>query len=174
MLRRGSLPRSVLLHCGPVRSAPESCFRSAPESCSNFLYVFKAARNGPLTPPPGRASGPPLSLGPDAQTARRLACNSGVGPRRRQGEGRCWVEVDLVGSRTGTARATWLSCRAGPQRAFRLSVPGAAARMVSEPPPPPSRALRVASDGRKPAALDGGASATLSGQRSSGRPVACP
>ena len=31
-------------------------------SCSNFLYVFKAARNGPLTPPPGRELGPPLSL----------------------------------------------------------------------------------------------------------------
>jgi hypothetical protein len=28
----------------------------SPGSWSNFLYVFKAARNGPLTPPPGRAS----------------------------------------------------------------------------------------------------------------------
>jgi hypothetical protein len=30
--------------------------------CSQLLYVFKAARNGPLTPPHGRASGPPLAL----------------------------------------------------------------------------------------------------------------
>jgi hypothetical protein len=30
----------------------------------NFLYVFKAARNGPLTPPPGRVPGPPLALWP--------------------------------------------------------------------------------------------------------------
>jgi hypothetical protein len=40
--------------------------------------------------------------------------------------------------------------------------------------PPPSRALRVASDGHNPAALDLGASASLSGRGSLGRPVACP
>lgn len=37
--------------------------------------------------------------------------------------------------------------------------------MVSRVAPPPSRALCVACDGHKPAALDGGGSATLSGQR---------
>ena len=33
-----------------------------PACCENFLYVFKAARNGPHAPPPGRAPAAPLSL----------------------------------------------------------------------------------------------------------------
>jgi hypothetical protein len=40
----------------------------------SFFSVVKAARNGPLTPPPGRVAGPPLALWPDHANARRLAC----------------------------------------------------------------------------------------------------
>ena len=36
-----------------------------PESCSNFLYVFKAALNGPLTPPTGHELGPAAVLWPE-------------------------------------------------------------------------------------------------------------
>lgn len=56
-----------------------------PESCSKFLYVFKAARNGPLTPPTRASCPPPGKPGGGGHAiARRLACRADdYGPQMR-------------------------------------------------------------------------------------------
>ena len=68
-------------------------------SCSNFLYVFKAARNGPLTPPPGRV--PRAAAG--AWPGHAGSPSAGVEPRSRAATTGTAVGLrrlgDLAGSR---------------------------------------------------------------------------
>ena len=141
--------------------------------CENFLYVFKAARNGPLAPPPGRAPGrlavargrarlTPVGWREDANTRARQDSDGSRVLRMigRQPAGRR-AELGAACSRGCGRDAT--RCR--PRRGGRRGVCGAA--------PPSPRALRVASDGRGAAALDLGASATPgAGYRRQAR--ACP
>jgi hypothetical protein len=128
--------------------------------CSNFLYVFKAARNGPLTPPTGRVPAgwrgtAEVGRADDRQSPFLSRWTWPAGDRQRP-------------RRRGPAARPW------PQGESRPSSSGCGGAHGVRAASPPSRALRVASDGHKPAALDGGGSAILSGQGSSGRPLACP
>ena len=68
-----------------VASRPPACRHGLPAGCANFLYVFKAARNGPHAPPPGRASDAPPSLHAGHATRPASGAESGKpGGRRRR------------------------------------------------------------------------------------------
>lgn len=168
--RKFSPPNSAVLS-GLMTWATDS----AKFGCSKFLYGFKAARNGPLTSPPGRVPVPPLSLGPGAQAARRLACRAGSGRSDDRGRRGVRVRTGLAGSRPVRPVRRGPVARARPPgRVTAVGARGGGAS-VTGPAPPTSRALRVASDGPNTGGRPGRWSLRVpGGQGSRGRPLACP
>lgn len=120
----------------------------------NFLYVFKAALNGPHAPPPGRASDAPLSLHAGHATHPAAGAESGKPGGRRTWKRRNWLW--FVGRQPAGAR------RPPHRRAVGRVTAGrggdAARRMRGRPSGLKGASHRCATALR--AALDPGASAT--------------